>query len=85
MPLQQAILQAVDLLDGKDGMGSRYPEGRKLVKRLLRDLGVPREDFWPLKRAPAEIRDRVRAELAATIHRYVAGDAMRRAFADPPA
>lgn len=79
-PLQQAIGDAVDLLDVHGGRGGAHPRARKVVKRMLLGLGMSRGDFRPLKWGHGAIRDRVRAELADTIFRYVAGDAMRRAL-----
>lgn len=78
--LDQAIRDAVELLDPSSGRGKAYPVARKLIKRMLMDLGMARSDFKPLKWAPGAVRDAVRAELADTICRYVAGDAMRRAL-----
>lgn len=77
-PLDDVIDQAVRMLDRTGGNDAN---ARRLIKHTLKQIGLTREDLWPLRFCPIDpdVKDPIVEELKIKIRNLVDGDGIRRA------
>ncbi|UZN50079.1 hypothetical protein KZ686_05670 [Cupriavidus cauae] len=75
-PLDEIIDRTVQLLDRADGSDA---EARRLIKHTLKQIGLTREDLWPLRFCSPDpaVRGPVVEELKIKIRNLVDGDGAR--------